>query len=215
MLRFSFSSSSARVLHHCTWLLEVGRQPYSGPCCESSSGSSVLILALVESRQFSAQPCSSPETLRHHIDEKFPWCPHSTWDISLFLNSRCKFGFHCNNTLLVQLSVSVWFQRLQHNLAGEKGIERPNSLFHDLAGRFDRNAAKPTAIIVRDLDIACVHDLLRLNELSFQVAYKKNVIMHVLSVSFPNSFCAYFESEDPVPLSQQTHQQLCQCADSA
>ena len=30
--------------------------PYSGPCCESSSGSSVPISALVESRQFSAQP---------------------------------------------------------------------------------------------------------------------------------------------------------------
>ena len=28
----------------------------SGPCCESSSGSSVPTLALVESRQFSAQP---------------------------------------------------------------------------------------------------------------------------------------------------------------
>ena len=34
----------------------------SGPCCESSSGPSVLTFALVESRQFSAQPRSLPET---------------------------------------------------------------------------------------------------------------------------------------------------------
>ena len=54
-----------------------------GPCCESSSGPSVLTVALVESLQFSAQPFSPPETLRHHIDKKFPGCPHFTWDTSL------------------------------------------------------------------------------------------------------------------------------------
>ena len=52
---------SARSRHHCTWRLLClsarGRaSACSGPCCEPSSGSSVPILALVELRQFSAQP---------------------------------------------------------------------------------------------------------------------------------------------------------------
>ena len=54
----------------------------SGPSCESPSGSSVLLMARVESRQFSAQPGSLPETLRHHLDKKFPGCPHFIWDNS-------------------------------------------------------------------------------------------------------------------------------------
>ena len=62
---------------------------------------------------------------------------------------------------------------LRHILVGEMRIERPNSLFHDLAVRFDRIAARLMAIFVRDLDIAHVHDLLRMNELSFQVSYTK------------------------------------------
>ena len=45
-------------------------------------------------------------------------------------------------TVELQLSVSVWFQRLSHNLAGDR-ID-PNSLFHDLAVRFDRVAARPS-----------------------------------------------------------------------
>ena len=53
-------------------------------------------------------------------------------------------------------------------------MERPNSLFHDLAVRFDRIAARRTAILVRDLDIAYVHDLLRMNGLSFQVSFTKH-----------------------------------------
>ena len=65
----------------------------------------------------------------------------------------------------MQLSVSVHFQRLKHNPAGETRIELPNSLFRDLAACFDRIAAGLKAIFVRDLDIACVHDLLRMNVL--------------------------------------------------
>ena len=76
--------------------------------------------------------------------------------------------------LLVQLSVSVYFQRLKHNLAGETGIELPNSLFDDLPVCFDRIAVGLTTIFVRDLDIACVHDLLRKNELSLQVSFTKH-----------------------------------------
>ena len=51
------------------------------------------------------------QKLRHV--EEFLGCPHFTWD-TFWENSRCKFcGFsHWNHTLLVQLSVSVWFQRL-------------------------------------------------------------------------------------------------------
>ena len=88
----------------------------------------------------------------------------------------------------MQLGVSVWFQRLylnlavtrdetnllRHNLVGEMGIERPNSLLHDLVVRFDRIAARLKAIFVRDLDIAYVHDLLRMNELSFQVSFTQH-----------------------------------------
>ena len=81
----------------------------------------------------------------------------------------------------MQLSVSVWFQRLRFNLAGEtgnraskfalsrsccslakRGIEPPNSLFHDIAVRFDRVAARMfimTIILVRGLHIAHVHEL--------------------------------------------------------
>ena len=42
--------------------------------------------------------------------------------------------------------------------AGETGIERPNSLFRDLAVRFDRVCSK-TIVLVRDLRIAHVHEL--------------------------------------------------------
>ena len=51
----------ARSLHYCIrrlscGLLEVGASVCSGPCCESSSGPSVLPFALVESLHFSARP---------------------------------------------------------------------------------------------------------------------------------------------------------------
>ena len=72
----------------------------------------------------------------------------------------------------MKLSVGVWFQKLYHNLAGDR--DDPNSLFHDLAVRFDRIAARPIPIFVPDLDIAYVHDLLRMNELSFQVSHTKH-----------------------------------------
>ena len=62
---------------------------------------------------------------------------------------------------------------MQLNLAGETKIERPNSLFHDLAVRIDRIATRLMAIFVRNVYIAYVHDLLRMNELSFQVSSTK------------------------------------------
>ena len=43
--------------------------------------------------------------------------------------------------------------------AGETGIERPNSLFRDLAVRFDRVLRSKTIILVQDLHIAHVHEL--------------------------------------------------------
>ena len=77
--------SRSASLHPATELLSArGRASVcSGLCCESSSGSSVLISALVGSLQFSAQPWSLPETLRHNTDKKYPGCPHFIWDISL------------------------------------------------------------------------------------------------------------------------------------
>ena len=98
--------------------------------------------------------------------QKTRW--HFTWDTSLVeLEMRIRLLFSLKSH--AQLSVSIGIQRPKHNLAGETRIDRPNSLFHDLAVRFDRIAAKPISIFVRDLDIAYVHDLLRVNELSFVV----------------------------------------------
>ena len=106
------------------------------------------------------------------------WSLQFLRDLDLFLNLRQigefsrMFSFHLGHfscrtreqisaaflTVItrssVRLSISVWFQRLYHNLvgdridpnsfihefllfAGETGIERPNSLFHDLVVRFD------------------------------------------------------------------------------
>ena len=72
-LRLSTSAS----LHLETELLSARSRASvrSGPCCESTSRTSVSILALVESRHFLRN------LDRHHIDKKFPGCPHSTWDI--------------------------------------------------------------------------------------------------------------------------------------
>ena len=61
----------------------------------------------------------------------------------------------CTHTHLVRLSVSVWFQRLKINLARDQ-VGR-DSLFHDLAVRFDRFAARQKTILFRDLHIAHVH----------------------------------------------------------
>ena len=59
LLLVAVHSLSARDLQHRTCrlrccLLEVGHQPFSGLCCESSSGTSVLIFALVEPAIFCA-----------------------------------------------------------------------------------------------------------------------------------------------------------------
>ena len=50
----------------------------------------------------------------HHVEE-FPGCPHFVWDICCVELERQNFsGFpHCDHTLLVQLSVSVWFQKAE------------------------------------------------------------------------------------------------------
>ena len=104
LFTLSFSFSHARLLsfwdlQHRTWRLRRGRvSAGSGPCCVSSSASSVPILALVELRQFSAQPWSTPETLRHHIDKKFPGCPHSTWDVSCRTRDRNSASFRTEIT---------------------------------------------------------------------------------------------------------------------
>ena len=87
------------ILQHRTCRLRRGRvSAGSGPCCVSSSASSVAILALVELRQFSAQPWSTPETLRHHIDKKFPGCPHSTWDVSCRTRDKNSASFRTEIT---------------------------------------------------------------------------------------------------------------------
>ena len=85
----------------------------------------------------------------------------------------------------MQLSVSVYFQRLKHNLAGETRTELPNSLFHDLAACFDRIAAGLKAIFVRDLGIAYVHDLLRMNVLFRFKCLSQSVTMHVCGIGGP------------------------------
>ena len=86
--------SKSASLHPATELRCVqGRASVcSGPYCESSSGPSVLTLALVESLQFSARPWCLPETLRHLFDKKFPGCPHVTWDIFSCRTRDADFG---------------------------------------------------------------------------------------------------------------------------
>ena len=69
---------SARSRHHCTWrlrccLLQIGHQK-SGPHCESSSGSSVLLMA------------------RGSRVEEFPGCPHFIWDIFSCRTRGSNFG---------------------------------------------------------------------------------------------------------------------------
>ena len=74
-------------------------------------------------------------------------------------------------------------------------------LSHDLAACFDPVAAGLIAIFVRDLGIAYVHDLLRMNELFRFKCLSQSVTMHVcgigcptqihlLGTPFSNSFCA-------------------------
>ena len=106
------------ILQHLTWrlsgcLLEVciiasgddlrsarGRASIcSRPCCESSSGPSVLTFALLESLQFAARPWSLPESLRHHIDKKFSGRPHFTWTFSLEELEDANFGLYVEITL--------------------------------------------------------------------------------------------------------------------
>ena len=59
----------------------------------------------------------------------------------------------CN---IISLVTDMIQNLLRHNLVGEMRIKRPNSLFHDLTVRFDRIAARPITIFVRDLYIAYV-----------------------------------------------------------
>ena len=92
----------------------------------------------------------------------------------LLLNSTCKFGgfSHSDHTLLVQLSVSVFNQRLKFNHAGETGNRaskfvlsrsfwrtenhRSNSLFHDLNIRFDRHAADAHELFRVSIHFECL-----------------------------------------------------------
>ena len=77
---------SARSLHHCIrrlscGLLEVGLR-YVGPLLRVIVWAICAYLCTLWSHcSFLRDPASLPETLRHHIDEKFPGCPHFIWDI--------------------------------------------------------------------------------------------------------------------------------------
>ena len=68
----------------------------SGPCCESSSGSSVLLKAHVLQ-------------LHNYIDKKFPGCPHFIWDNLSCRTRDANFAafLTVNHILFVQMSVSV------------------------------------------------------------------------------------------------------------
>ena len=57
----------------------------------------------------------------------------------------------CNDTLIVQLSVSVCIERLSLNLAGDRS--GPNSFFHDLVVCFDRVVGGQKIILVSHLHI--------------------------------------------------------------
>ena len=84
-LFFFFSSSSvvcsrSASLHLATALRSARgwASVCSGPCCESSSGPSVLTFALVVTPQLFLCHLDLFLKLRHV--EEFPGCPHFTWD---------------------------------------------------------------------------------------------------------------------------------------
>ena len=113
-LLLKLAGSRSTSLHLAIALLSTrGRaSACSGPCCESLSGSSAL----------SVHFDHLLKTFWHHIDRKFPGCPHSTlrrlagrsrcacphsiWDISLVEFERQVLS-HCNHTFLIQLGVPV------------------------------------------------------------------------------------------------------------
>ena len=81
----SATSYLATALRLSTALLSArsGASVCSGPCCESSSGPSVLLMARMESRQFLHDLDLFLKLFGHHIDKKFAGCPHFTCDVSL------------------------------------------------------------------------------------------------------------------------------------
>ena len=106
--------SRSASLHLATELLSArGRaSACSGPCCESSSGSSALSVhfdhllknSLTSHRQEVSRV--SALHLRRLAGRSRCACPHSIWDISLVEFERQVLS-HCNHTLLIQLGVPV------------------------------------------------------------------------------------------------------------
>ena len=122
------SSSPARDLQHRIWrlrccLLEVG---YKNLDFVASHHLGHLCFSWHVWSRCSFLRDLDPFLKLHHLEE-FPGCPHFLWDISCVDLERQIFsGFsHCDHTLLVQLSVSVSFQRLKFNLAGETRNRAP------------------------------------------------------------------------------------------
>ena len=79
---------SARSLHHCIrrlscGLLEVGLRCVLDLAASHHLGHLCLFLHLWSHCSFLRNLDQLPETLRHHVDKKFPVCPHFIWDISL------------------------------------------------------------------------------------------------------------------------------------
>ena len=115
---------SARGLHHCIrrlscGLIEVGLRSVLDLAASRRLGHLCLLLHLWSHCNF----------LRHldlflklrHVEE-FPVSSIHLGHLSCRAREANVSGFsHCNHTLLVQLSVSVWFQKLKFNLAGETG----------------------------------------------------------------------------------------------
>ena len=116
------------------------------------------------------------------LDSMFNHSPlRFTCDISLVFHMQNGFLSNCNDTLIVQLSVSVCIQNLSFNLAGD-GID-PNSFFHDLVVCFDRLAARlfiVTIILIRDLqtaqrEVVCLHSFLACNQVPLHRVASHNI----------------------------------------
>ena len=128
------------------------RASCSGPCCESSSGSSALSV---------------------HFDYllRTPGCPHSTCDVSLV-----ELDVQILHLFALKSHAHRATERQCLNRKGEtqscwrSDDYRSNSLFHDLAVRVDRIAARQITIFIRDLQIA---HFLNERTPSFQMSFTK------------------------------------------
>ena len=78
-----FTCASRCCLRLCSCLLEVGLQSVLDLAASPRLGHLYLSwhLCCNSTTVFCATLHFSFETLRHHIDKKFPGCPRSTWDI--------------------------------------------------------------------------------------------------------------------------------------